>query len=227
MLKVDSPQQPDAQSPMMDIPPDAAMPPMGGDNMNQQAVDPMGNPNMPMMGNDGDVGGNEFDTNFDAGVDANEETDPKRFIQQLTGKLSQSLRKYNSELPQPDSDLCKFVCGMINAQAVQGLSPEDKQEVIKKIENGDTSDGDGEMTGGDEMSPQEDNQNMGDGMDATPQPPQDNNMPTESVNRKKIIDEVFQDLTNPEINTSNIQKKGNQEYNSFKRKPYISPNFES
>ena len=50
------------------------------------------------MGNDDSA----FDTNFDAGIDADENTDPKKFIQQLTGKLSQSLRKYNNDLPKPD-----------------------------------------------------------------------------------------------------------------------------
>ena len=86
-----------------------AMPPMdytmmGGDP--NGAMPPMDDPNM--MG--GDMGnGSEFDTNFDAGVDADEDTDPKKYIQQLTGKLSQSLRKYNSSLPQPETDLCKYV----------------------------------------------------------------------------------------------------------------------
>ena len=47
---------------------------------------------------------NEFDTNFDPGVEADEEQDPKKFIQQLNGKLSQSLRKYNENNGQPDVD---------------------------------------------------------------------------------------------------------------------------
>ena len=80
------------------------MPPMDGPSMMggdpNGAMPPMDDPNMmggdpSMMG--GDMGnGSEFDTNFDAGVDADEDTDPKKYIQQLTGKLSQSLRKYNS-----------------------------------------------------------------------------------------------------------------------------------
>ena len=78
--------------------------------MDFQGQDMMANDNMgggfgqqddgqmpPMdMNNMGD--NNEFDTNFDPGVEADEEQDPKKFIQQLTGKLSQSLRKYNENI---------------------------------------------------------------------------------------------------------------------------------
>ena len=87
-------------------------PPMGGGNMGQMGGDmPPMNGNQPPMGDD--EMNSEFDTNFDAGVDANEQEDPKKFIQQLTGKLSQSLRNYNNEQPQPDAELSKYVCGMI------------------------------------------------------------------------------------------------------------------
>ena len=48
------------------------------------------------------------DEPFDAGVEADEESDPKKFIQQLTGKLGQSLRRYNEEQGQPDFELEKF-----------------------------------------------------------------------------------------------------------------------
>ena len=79
---------------------------------------------MPMddgMGMDGqmppmDNGGSEFDTNFDAGVEADEDEDPKKYIQQLTGKLSQELGKYNNELGEPDTELSKYVGGMIVKQ---------------------------------------------------------------------------------------------------------------
>lgn len=84
---------------------------------------------------------NEYDTNFDAGVDADEDNDPKRYIQQLTGKLSQSLRKYQEELPTPDSDLDKYVAGMILKQTTDGLNDEDTKEILGKI-NGDKSDTD-------------------------------------------------------------------------------------
>lgn len=80
---------------------------------------------------------NPYDTDFDAGIDTDEETDPKRYIQQLTGKLSQSLRKYQEELPTPDADLDKYVAGMILKQATEGLDDKDTKEVLKKMKDED------------------------------------------------------------------------------------------
>lgn len=103
---------------------------MGEDMGNQPMMD---DGMMPM----GDEVPNQFDTNFDAGVEADEEQDPKRYIQQLTGKLSQSLRKYNQSLPQPDADLGKYVAGMIVKQAIEGLSQEDTTDILDKLNSGE------------------------------------------------------------------------------------------
>lgn len=89
------------------------------------------------MDDNGETEENPYDTNFDAGVDADEDEDPKKYIQQLTGKLSQSLRKYNESLPKPDEDLCKYVANMVNKQASQGLSPDDTNEILKKLTSDD------------------------------------------------------------------------------------------
>lgn len=96
------------------------MPPMGNDFPSPQGQEP-----------------NPYDADFDAGVEADEESDPKRFIQQLTGKLAQSLRSYNSGLPQPDADLSKYVAGMIVKQAVDGLSQEDTTDILNKVSGKD------------------------------------------------------------------------------------------
>lgn len=107
---------------------------MGGDP-NMMGGDPNmmgGDPDM-MGGDQNDMGGSDFDTNFDAGVDADEDSDPKKFIQQLTGKLSTELNKYNNEIGEPDEDLCKYVAKMIVAQACKGLDDKAKKELIKKI----------------------------------------------------------------------------------------------
>lgn len=77
---------------------------------------------------------NQFDTNFDAGVEANEEEDPKRYIQQLTGKLSQSLRNFNDDNGQADPDLSKYVAGMIVKQCIEGLDPKDVKEIKDKLD---------------------------------------------------------------------------------------------
>ena len=210
MLKVSSP-----QPPMDDMPP---MNDMGGDGMEQMgdmAVQPPMDDMPPMNDMGGDGMGGEFDTNFDAGVDADEETDPKKYIQQLTGKLSQTLRKYNSEQAQPDADLSKYVCGMIVKQAIEGLDNEDTDEIIKKIK----SDEDFEEPSNNEQTEQMDD------MDA--QPPMDaeqGQMPMESINRRKQIDEVFQDLISTEDEEDNVLKTTISN-NSFRKKPFTSPRF--
>ena len=116
------------------------MPPMQDTSMGGMEDPSMGMPQMDPTGMGGvpTMGQNPFDSNFDAGVEADEQSDPKHFIQQLTGKLSQSLRSYNSNLPQPDADLAKYVAGMILKQTTEGLTDEDKNEVLNKINgNGD------------------------------------------------------------------------------------------
>jgi hypothetical protein len=117
---------------------DSSMPPMDDAEMNDEMGGEMpdaGNEEMPT----------DFDSNFDAGVEADEETDPKRFIQQLTGKLSQSLNSYNNENGEPDTELGKYVLGMLVKQGVKGMDEKDKKEIIKKINTEDSEDMSDEM----------------------------------------------------------------------------------
>ena len=210
MLKVDSPQPP------MDnmMPPE---PPMGGGNMGQMGGDmPPMNDNQPPMGDD--EMNSEFDTNFDAGVDANEQEDPKKFIQQLTGKLSQSLRNYNKEQPQPDAELSKYVCGMIVKQAIEGLKPEDVEDIMKKIKSDDDFDND---------TPEDNQLNNNEGSeDMQPQTDQPEQMPMESLNRNhnQKIEEIFQDLISTE--KEDTIERPLKRTNSFRHKPFTSPNFD-
>lgn len=168
--------------------------------------------NMNDIANNGD---NPFDSNFDAGVEANEETDPKKYIQQLTGKLSQSLRSYNENLPQPDADLGKYVAGMIIKQAVKGLSPEDTNEILNKVKSDDTEENDSIP----EETPQQEQPPMDDGMNDM-----SNNM-GESVDKtnKQKIDEIFnqvmQDNEEPNTMQNPITNIG------YKKKPFTSPSF--
>lgn len=106
----------------------------GNDNMEQYPSmgEEMNNMNTPQN----EIEDNEFGNNFDAGIQADEENDPKTYIQQLTGKLSETLRKYNEDLPVPDSDLSKYVAGMIVKQCVKGLSPEDTKDIYNKLTKG-------------------------------------------------------------------------------------------
>ena len=113
------------EMPPMETPMDAPM----GDNVTpEDGAMPPADEGMP----------SSFDTNFDAGVNADEETDPKKFIQQLTGKLSQSLNSYNNEQEEPDTELGKFVLGMVIKQATKGMDEKDRKGIIKKLNTSNT-----------------------------------------------------------------------------------------
>ena len=74
------------------------------------------------------------DEPFDAGVEADEETDPKKFIEQLTGKLGQSLRKYNEEQGQPDFELEKFaINSLLSATHTSEMDADDQKDIINKV----------------------------------------------------------------------------------------------
>jgi len=83
---------------------------------------------------------------FDAGVEADEESDPKKFIEQLTGKLGQSLRKYNDNLGHPDFELEKFaINSLLSATHTSEMDSNDQDDIIKKIKtagNDDSQDSD-------------------------------------------------------------------------------------
>lgn len=127
------------------------MPPMGNENGMSEELPLDGSENveqsMPNTSNDmnnpnaqQDDMSSEFDSNFDAGVEADEDTDPKKFIQQLTGKLSQSLNTYNEENGKPDTELGKYVLGMLVTQGTKGMDEKDKKDIIKKIKSNNESD---------------------------------------------------------------------------------------
>lgn len=136
------------------------MPPMDSEEeMNNNMSMGMGNefPQDEMNGN------SEFDSNFDAGVEADEETDPKKYIQQLTGKLSQTLNSYNNENGEPDTELGKYVLGMLVKQGTKGMDEKDRKEIIKKINTNNTveSDDDSEMPN-DDIDGEVENNNLED-----------------------------------------------------------------
>jgi hypothetical protein len=76
------------------------------------------------------------DKPFDAGVEASEDSDPKKFIEQLSGKLGQSLRKYSEEQGQPDFELEKFVVNSVLAAThTSEMDPKDQDDIIKKVKD--------------------------------------------------------------------------------------------
>lgn len=107
------------------------------DNVEPQGMDNTQN-NMEPIPQDGNNDKSTYDTNFDAGVEADEDTDPKRYIQQLTGKLSTTLSSFNKE--SDDESLNKYVAKMIVKQAVKAMDEKGKKELIKAINTADDSD---------------------------------------------------------------------------------------
>lgn len=83
------------------------------------------------LGTEPQDGKSQFDTNFDAGVEADEDTDPKKYIQQLTGKLSTTLHSFNNE--NDDEGLNKYVAKMIVKQTTKNLGDAAKKDIIKAI----------------------------------------------------------------------------------------------
>lgn len=201
-------------------PVDNSLPPVD-DNM--PPMDDMGN------GQQGDE--QQFDTNFDAGVDADENNDPKKYIQQLAGKLSQSLRKYNEGLPNPDTDLNKYVAGMTNDAAVEGLNPEEVEEIINKIKSDENSDNN---NNNDNNSNQEAPQNNNDSV-----PPMDGNQdmnqtpdmpPMEGKKGQKIVENIescIEEIVNDIISNKKVKMINDKisVKKSFKTKPYTPPMF--
>jgi len=102
----------------------------GGDD----SMDSLGD--MDDMGDDEPMGGEKpFDDEpFDAGVEADEDEDPEKFIQQLAGKIGTSLRAYTNERGEPDLDLEKYVINsVISATHTSEMDEKDQKDIIKKV----------------------------------------------------------------------------------------------
>ena len=167
---------------------------------------------------------NQFDTNFDPGVEANEEEDPKKFIQQLTGKLSQSLKNYNDNNGQPDVDLSKYVVGMIAKQAMKGLSQEDADDIIDKVKADEDFSAE---QNADEQQPPMDNGQMPNDLQNTEMPQQMPQQPNECVSRnRKPISEIANGVLDNKEETQ-LHQTPKADRNSFRKKPFTSPNFEN
>lgn len=181
---------------------------MGNDGF---GVPPQSNPTNQMPTD------NQFGADFDAGVDADEESDPKKFIQQLTGKLSQSLRKYNEGLPQPDADLNKYVAGMIVKQCIEGLGQDDVQGILDKIKTDDE---------GGEPQSQPIEQNIGqDAMGQQPmgdQPIQQSPM-NENASRRQSITSRYEEFTGE--NEDGNERVRNRD--SYYKRPWVGKTFKA
>lgn len=191
--------------------PDAMTPQEGGSLMPDMGMEP-GLENEPMGDGIGQDMGNQFDANFDAGVEANEEADPKRFIQQLTGKLSQSLRKYNEGLPQPDADLNKYVAGMVVKQCIEGLSQEDVNDILKKIDNDET----------------EETEEMPDMQQEEPmEPMQGNEMPQEPMNESESVRQSVSNRYSNLVGDETSDNKPVKDRKTYHKRPFTGKTFKA
>ncbi len=195
------------------------MPPMDG-GLGDPMMDGQGDENSPMPPMDEPMPDEEnFNADFDAEVEADENTEPEKYIQQVTGKLSQSLRKYNESLPQPDADLNKYVAGMINAQAIKGLSKEDTDEIIKKIQNGEEPQQEEPM---DDTQPPMEQEPVEEPTDASQE-----GMPQEQPNMmediERIVERTIQDVLGKREDKQPNEKPSAKP--SYKKKPFTSKNW--
>ena len=102
------------------------MPPMDDSMMNQPDMtqDPnmMGNEEMPMPNDDASM-------TDDMSMDDGNEGGNSNEIQSMSGKLANALRNTDNVNDK------KYAAGMINAAAVEGLSSEDANEILKKVKS--------------------------------------------------------------------------------------------
>ena len=120
--------------------------------------------------------------------------DPKKNIQRLAGELSQALRMYNQEQPQPDTDLNKYVMGMVVTQAAKDMTSNEKDEIIKKIQKGET--------------------------DVEKTPVEDNDMPMECVDKKKVNE--INDSTISQERQGKRENKNMNNKTISKKNPFVS-----
>ena len=120
------------------------------------------------------------DTPFDAGVEADEDTDPEKYIQQLSGKLGTTLRKYTEDKGQPDFDLEKFaINSVISATHTAEMDEEDQKDIIKKVKTSGREDIDSENS-----NDEEDVESNSGEEDIEP------NSDEEDINTEKSLDEA-------------------------------------
>lgn len=178
---------------------------MGADPMGGMGQDPsLGQGGMQQDQNGGEEE-SQFDTNFDAGVEADEDSDPKTYIQQLTGKLSQSLNSFNND-QGVDAGLNKYVASMIVTATCKNLDDKAKDDIIKKIKSANSGT-DEDMPDNGEL----DNSDMGDGTEMQ-----------ESVFSKKQIFEMAKGIgIRPDVDDDNVAVKETEPVDSiFKGKKF-------
>ena len=204
----------------LDAPSEPALPASGGEENLDSLAD---------LGSE-DLGGEPqndkpFDDQpFDAGIEADEDAEPEKYIQQLAGKLGTTLRSYSDERGQPDFDLEKFaINSVISATHSAEMDEEDQNDIINKIKNS----GVGDDMGGEE--PGMDMPNDDGGMDAggldnadTGSDKPDMELPDEELEETLYENEAEVDnspFRNPDVEKTNKYKEELRNYTN-KQKDY-------
>jgi hypothetical protein len=149
---------------------------------------------------------------FDAGVEADEESDPKKFIQQLAGKIGQSLRDYEKGLDNPDFELEKFVINsVISATNTADMDDSDRKDIIDKIE-----------TSGADDNNQESDSEIKDDNNVDDNQPDSDGMGDEQVDEMSLgddIEEIFLEWSKPMELTVPVSVSGGLKYHLDNKLP--------
>jgi hypothetical protein len=202
-LKLDNPAPAEPISEPAD---DAGFGDFGGDDMGGDAPD---------FGGDSESNDKPFDDEpFDAGVEADEATDPKKFIEQLTGKLGQSLRKYTEEQGQPDFELEKFaINSLLSATHTAEMDSQDKEDIIKKVNTSGSDGEDNEDTGSD--NPDDSSDDFGDFNEPSDEPSgdfgDDENSDEEDLQEFSIYENKMDNLFLDKPKKNNMFQEGSND----------------
>lgn len=228
------PPMPDMNSPEMQAADPNAIADAGSmpDDPAMQDAAGMGGPDAmggdPGMGDPNAMGDDQFGGKFDAGVEADEDTDPENFIQQLAGKLSQSLKDYDEQNPGK-LDLDKYVIGMIVKQAVKGMDEGERKKVIKKIKETPLPNDDqmeDASTEGVESDPALDGEEPQEGAPEQPQEEQ----PMQEIRSIKVTKKQLQKLYESFNDTDDSEDRRDAGYSKYVKMnkrtyPFIPPQF--
>ncbi len=98
------------------------------------------------------------DVPFDAGVEADDKTDPKKYIQQLSGKLGNELRKFTKN-QGTDLELEKFaINSVLSATHTSEMDSNDQTDIINKVKSSGQNDKSDNNTNDNPDNGNEDNQ---------------------------------------------------------------------
>lgn len=149
---------------------------------------------------------------FDAGIDVDEDADPKKYIEKLTGKLAQKLRDYNGT--EEDIDLNKFVINSLIPASVPEMDETDAKDVIKKVQDNIGKSG--------QESGQEPDQGGNETIDneAVPPTPDEESgqeeLPQQQENKTGEIDDLINEILRGKSLKRNIKHKNPFESPKFK-----------